>query len=501
MRAGTGDDMGWLNSIIDSKAVLGALLVAAITTVAGLLWRNWHPPRELSWSVLYDEEVNKGADKWEITYQGTDISDGSLVILDVSNPSRQSFLKEYWETPLSFAFVNRKIKGYKIRDPDRLHEDVKAQGADSTVDPRTQNRIQLPPFSLNPGTGFKLTLLLSGDRGLDMEVEPAFGIREGGLVRHDRRPTRFWYVALPVALAVLAAGVVIGVRLANSALTPSAACASETVLFQGSTAFAPVVNQARNSYRQLCPNATVLITADGSGKGLADLETSGSGSSVAMSDGLPGSQHSYAGLTARPVGVVTYALVANTALISTYPNLFGQNGISADDLRQLFSGAGDPTHPSLFAVGRSDVSGTRTAFAHAYFGGVDPEPAGNRPCGVQNPSGSHSYCTEDSTMDLLGYVESHPYAIGYAEADALPFFPDVQVIGVDGHIPSTASVEDGSYPFVATEYLFTDGAPTGLTADFLDFLTSGPEIAALRGHGFIACQDLTGTRLDGACNG
>jgi hypothetical protein len=54
---------------------------------------------------------------------------------------------------------------------------------------------------------------------------------------------------------------------------------------------------------------------------------------------------------------------------------------------------------------------------------------------------------------------------------------------------------------VATEYLYTAGPPAGLTADYLQLLTSDAETAALRGHGFLACADLAGTRYDGACAG
>ncbi|WP_133260163.1 hypothetical protein [Streptacidiphilus pinicola] len=41
----------------------------------------------------------------------------------------------------------------------------------------------------------------------------------------------------------------------------------------------------------------------------------------------------------------------------------------------------------------------------------------------------------------------------------------------------------------------------GRQEDFLQFLTSPAETAALRGHGFIARADLTRTRRDGACAG
>lgn len=98
-------------------------------------------------------------------------------------------------------------------------------------------------------------------------------------------------------------------------------------------------------------------------------------------------------------------------------------------------------------------------------------------------------------MDLLEYVNSTANAIGYAEADALPFFPNVGTIPVNTYEPIREDALSGNYPFVATEYLYTAGEPAGLTANYLDFLTSDPMTAQLRGHGFIGCSDVGGTKL------
>ncbi|MEY9877334.1 ABC-type phosphate transport system substrate-binding protein [Streptacidiphilus sp. MAP12-33] len=196
--------------------------------------------------------------------------------------------------------------------------------------------------------------------------------------------------------------------------------------------------------------------------------------------------------------MVSFAVVANTGLRANLPDLFTSGGISADELRALFSGHAGALAPGLIAVGRTHSSGTRSAFASAFFGGSDPEPQSAPVCGAGTRSG---FCASDNTMDLLSFVNSHPNAIGYAEADALTYFPDVQVVAVDGQTPGTQAVTSGAYPFVATEYLYTADHPAGLVADFLDFLTSPAEIATLRGHGFTACADLRGTKLDGACAG
>ncbi|WP_160311122.1 PstS family phosphate ABC transporter substrate-binding protein [Streptacidiphilus anmyonensis] len=518
--------MDTVNTFIDSRGVLGALLVAAITTGAGLFWRSRRPAREISWGVLYDEPINQGQDQqsdphqnqgpnfWDIQFRNKPVKQGSLVLLRVRNAGETAIKDEDFRPGLSFRFGGRQVLGFKVRDHHELHRLVEAarvkeaeeearraqalpQGESPAKVVRTE--LTLPTFLFNPGSEFKLLVLLQAQPRSQADVDVRGEIVDGKIARHDVRRPPYRLIAVGTALAVLIAGITLGVRLANDALTPTAACSGGSLTLEGSSAFAPVANQVRNNYRQLCgQNATITITADGSERGLASLEHSRSSTLIAMSDGLPASQAGTETLVRRPVGVVTFAVVANTALRATLPDLFSQNGVSEDELRSLFTGAHASATPRVTAVGRTHASGTRAAFAGAFFGGVDPEPGTAAACG---PGTTQGFCTSDNTMDLLSFVESHPDAIGYAEADALPYFPDVQVIAVDGQLPSAQSVTSAGYPFVATEYLYTAGQPAGLVADYLQFLTSPAESAALRGHGFIACGDLSGTKRDGACSG
>jgi ABC-type phosphate transport system substrate-binding protein len=110
------------------------------------------------------------------------------------------------------------------------------------------------------------------------------------------------------------------------------------------------------------------------------------------------------------------------------------------------------------------------------------------------------FCLWDTTMDLLSYVNDTPYAISYAEADALPFFPEVRAIPIRGYAPTRANALDGDYTFVANEHLLTEDKPTAAEKDFLQFLSSGPEIAQFRGNAFIACPDLSGSAVPNDCS-
>jgi ABC-type phosphate transport system substrate-binding protein len=197
----------------------------------------------------------------------------------------------------------------------------------------------------------------------------------------------------------------------------------------------------------------------------------------------------------RPVGVIIFAVVGNRQ--SLPPNLFTAGyggGMSPGQIAQVFE------HPAsarlkFVPVGRPLGSGTRTEFArdvlHSQYASAGSCP---RPRGV---------CDETSTLELLTYVNDTRRAIGYAEDDALPFFPSVAAIPISVHgvgfEPTRLNTMNGDYSFYATEYLYTNGVPGGLEADVIDFLTSKAVAAQLRDTSFISCSDLSKSNLSSAC--
>jgi phosphate transport system substrate-binding protein len=315
--------------------------------------------------------------------------------------------------------------------------------------------------------------------------------------RHQRsaNPRRFRVGLAAAIVLALVFGVAGGVALANRALTPAPTCAPGQIDFAGSTAFAPIMNEVATEYEQDCPEAQITISPVGSSEGLSDLEHANKTPVVAMSDGLPqqlpGPQY-----VGQPVGVIIFAVVGNRE--SLPPNLFAAGfggGMSAAQIAQVYE------HPAtagntFVPVGRPAGSGTRNEFTrdvlHSQYASAGSCP---RLRGV---------CDEAATLDLLTYVNDTEHAIGYAEADALPFFPSVAAIPISvngvGYEPTRGNTLNGNYSFYATEYLYTNGIPSGLEADVIDFLTSRAVAAQLRDTSFISCPDLSRSKLTGACS-
>jgi ABC-type phosphate transport system substrate-binding protein len=517
MRPEADGVLSTLNALINSREALTTLLVALVVGVVTWAASTFRRRRRFGWSVLYDEWINQGdplarpatglapgpsQNMWEIEYLDRDrskppypVRNGSLVVIELRNigrePIRESDFGEKAE--FSLKFPGRRVVHFKVRDNDLYHKAVHETSREAPQ-PGAGDSFTLPALQMNHGDGFKLAVLLetpAPQPSADDRAEPKFigSILNGDFVPYSRHPRRMRTVAITVVGLALVAGTVVGVALANRALTPAPTCASGKLNIDGSTAFAPIVNEVATEYEQDCPGAQITVRSDGSVQGLSDLErNSGKTPVIAMYDGLP-PQPPDPQFVSQPVGIIIFAVVGNRSLPANLFTAGTGGGLTDQQIVQAFA---DPRSGGLsFApVGRSSASGTRGVFVRDVLNGNDSSEQGAGPCPP-----ARGVCLEPTTMSLLTYVNATPNALGYAEADALPFFPDVGAIPVNGFMPSRANALDGSYSFLATEHLYTNGIPAGLTADLIDFLTSKAVTAQLRDTSFIGCSDTAGSKL------
>jgi ABC-type phosphate transport system substrate-binding protein len=355
--------------------------------------------------------------------------------------------------------------------------------------------VKIPNLPLNRRDRFRLTFLLDGEvppgvKDEDRVKRTGGHLRGGGTFpRQSRSGHRRNTVLAVSAVLALIAGVIGGVWIANRALVPRARCASGTLTISGSTAFSPVATIAKSAYVQQCPNGNIAIDPIGSAAGLTALtRASNPSGQVAMVDGAP-SRDPGSGFTRTPAGVVIFAVVANHSLA-------GQ--LSEDQIRGLFTTTGS-AGGNYVLVGREPGSGTRDTFDSTVLG--KPESAlDNVPtCPPPGSGTAVSACTVKTTMELLAYVNATPNAIGYAEAVALPNFPDIDIVPLNGKMPTREGALRGGYPFVATENLYFGSAPSDLTTDFISFLKSDAMAPSLQGEGYVSCSEIGGTDLSGQC--
>jgi phosphate transport system substrate-binding protein len=261
----------------------------------------------------------------------------------------------------------------------------------------------------------------------------------------------------------------------------SPACGAGSLQLIGSTAFAPIAQAAANAYMQQCASAKITVTGGDSDYGLTQVQNAvatrspSAGSMIAMYDGLSSDT---TGLSPYPMGVLIFSVVAHAGL-------FPARNLTASELRKIFA---KPGEQGIVAVGRRAGSGSRKAFVANVLGGKGvPPDKGNCPVPTGNRF-SFTSCTEDSTADVLKFVNSTPNAIGYAVVSPpLTGYPDVAVLSIDNVVPRPDYVRNGSYRFWAVENLYAATQPTMLAREFLEFLShyTDPNLPP----DFIPCTD------------
>jgi phosphate transport system substrate-binding protein len=515
-----------INSWVNTNEAATLLLVAAIGAVCGLAWqRLTRQRRRFGWTVLYDEPINQGdpltpaaangsspaaqQNMWEIIYkddsdpdaEGHPVTNGSLLVMEMRNigsvPIREGDFDEGGD--FEIRFPGRTVVHYKVRDNDRYRRKVHQENR-VVVRPGETDTFTMPSLQMNHNEGFKLLVLLESPtvERPSQYAKPVIdgSIAGGSFVEYPGPGARRRRILLAAGAALLlAAGAFAGFRLANQALSPSPVCASGKLDIEGSTAFAPIANEVVTEYEQHCPQAQITVRAVGSVQGLQDLEHSTSSTPiVAMYDGRPQLPVPFA---SQSVGVIIFSVVGNRSLPSYWFSAGGR-GIDVATIARAYD---DPSsfNPRFAPVGRSPDSGTRETF-DKMLNGEDSAESNAKQCPAPGSLPPGGVCLEGTTMELLTYVNDTPNAIGYAESDALPFFPDVSTIPINGFEPARQNVLDGNYPFFTTEHLYTNGSPSGLERDLISFLKSQYETAQLRDTEFIACADLGGSRIATACD-
>jgi ABC-type phosphate transport system substrate-binding protein len=489
-----------LNSVFDSRELVSALTIGIVTFIGGLVYGRFRKNRLITWTVLYDEPINrtfqdakgdKSQDMWEISFQGDQIDDGSLAVLDIRCAGQDGVSETDFAGLLTFRFPGREVVHFKVRDSEDVREKTQKTPVEEMLPPNNRSRIVMPPLALNSGESFKLMVLLKGTAADTPESVTGTGKLKGGeVIRRTRRKRRLWaYAGAVAATLLLLIGLTAGTWVANGAITPDPTCAAGGLLVEGSTAFAPIARNVANAYEDKCPGANITVAPIGSGPGLDELKKNPRPGTIAMTDGLPAG--STTGLTMQPAGLVFFAVVANKSLTLS--------GLTTGQLRALFQAQPSTGNGNVVVVGRASGSGTRTTFEENVLGARTTDfPAWSR-CPLA-PVRKPVACTVETTMDLLTYINRTPNAIGYAEADALPYFPNVAALPINGTLPTRAATLKGAYRFVATEYLYTAGQPHGLTAGYLDFLKSDALAAQLRDRDYVGCSELSGTALSGQCH-
>jgi phosphate transport system substrate-binding protein len=281
-------------------------------------------------------------------------------------------------------------------------------------------------------------------------------------------------VALLV-FAIMVAGCTSSTGSQTPATTTAVPIQNVTIKISGSTTVLPIVQAAADAYEAAHPGADIEVSGGGSGVGMQAI------AAKTVDIGMTSAAVTPAQLAANPNFVITTIAHDGIAIIVNPANTI--KSISLQQVSDIYTGkittwtqitgAGVPdTNNQIVLIGRDSASGTRTFFDQFVLNNTNP---------------SSSMLEQNSNGAVAQSVAQTPQSIGYVSIGFLSPTVTALPISVNSSVlitPSAATVADKTYPIHRDLYLVTQGQPTGLTGDFINFILSpaGQQIVSQQGY-------------------
>ncbi len=232
---------------------------------------------------------------------------------------------------------------------------------------------------------------------------------------------------------------------------------TDELVVTGSTTLLPIAEIAGEQFMDDNPDVRVLVSGVGSSAGI-EAVSSGTSDIGTSSRDLKDEEEGL-GLVDTPVAYDGIAVIVNP-----------QNPVqelSMEQLRAVFAGEitnwNEVGGPDMLIdlVNRDEASGTREAFNKIV---MDKKASFDRAAAVLPGTGQVRDVVSRSA-GAVGYI-----SLGFVDTSGGG--RPVKALKVDGVEATPASVKDGTYPIRRTLHFFTKGEPTGLAADYIEFVLS-----------------------------
>jgi phosphate transport system substrate-binding protein len=241
-------------------------------------------------------------------------------------------------------------------------------------------------------------------------------------------------------------------------LLASGAQADRLVIKGSDTLGAKLVPQLAEAFKAKHPDTTFDIAAEGSTTGIAAMVDSTAQIGMASRRAKPAEigAASGKGVHMKPT-IVAYdgiAVIVNTA------NPI--KGLTKKQVEQIFTGdvtdwsAVDGSAGKISVYTRNTSSGTYSEFKELAMKKRDYAPS------AQKMAGNEQIASEvGKNANGVGYV-----GLAYTKAGGIKVMP------IEGALPSVKSVQAKSYPYARPTFYYTNGDPSGVAKDFVDFTLS-----------------------------
>ncbi len=253
-------------------------------------------------------------------------------------------------------------------------------------------------------------------------------------------------------------------------LSINIAVAAENVVIKGSTTVLPIAQAALEAYMKAHPGVNISLSGGGSGEGIkalidksADIATS--------SREIKDKEVELA--KSRGINPVAYTVAIDALTPIVHPKN-KVNGLTIDQLSQIYQGkiknwkevGGDDLQ--IVVVSRDSSSGTFETWGHLVLNNAKVTPRAQ----LQASSGA-----------VVQAVSKNRYAISYVGIGYLN--KSVKALTVNGVPASAKTALSKEYPIARSLYMYTNGQPEGVVADFIKFVLSPAGQKLVAKEGFI----------------
>lgn len=241
---------------------------------------------------------------------------------------------------------------------------------------------------------------------------------------------------------------------------PTVPGVSGKLAMDGSTALAPLFQQAATEFQTANSGVQVSITPNGSGTGLKDVAAGAV--NVGMSDVFASEKLDAATagtLTDHQVAAVVFTLVTNNDLKGKVGNL------TTDQIVKMYTGditnwsqIGGPNE-AVTVINRPTTSGTRATFKKYVLNGATES--------------SGTTLTQETNGAVLQAISGTPGSIGYVSLSFVAAHPnETSPLCIDGYKANATDINSGSYKFWGIEHAYTKGPAAGNAKAFLQYIMS-----------------------------
>jgi phosphate transport system substrate-binding protein len=213
----------------------------------------------------------------------------------------------------------------------------------------------------------------------------------------------------------------------------------------------PIAEIAGEMYQKAHPEGRVLVSGLGSSAGIENV-VAGTSDIATSSRDLRFEEEGF-GLYDTPIAYDAIAVIVSRE------NPVDE--LTTEQVRAIFAGEIDNwaavggVDQQIGLVNRDEASGTREAFRKTVMGAMPFD---------------RTAAVLPGTGQVRSVVSSAAGAVGYI---SLGFVNDeVKAVAIDGVVPTAAAVVSGEYPLQRKLHFFTVGRPTGLSADYIEFVLS-----------------------------